>query len=422
MSEISFTTLPSGLRVVSENVPGARSVCTGVWVGVGSRDEPAELCGVSHFLEHLLFKGTVSRSAREINEAVDRVGGDMNAFTTKEYTAYYARLPAGELTLAIDLLGDVLTAPALRESDIDNERHVILEELAMDDDTPEDRVHSVLFEALYPEHSLGRETAGERASVEAIAYDDIRAFFHKWYRAGNFVLAAAGDVEHEHLVALAAEAFAGIEGGERPERSAPPDRSNRLAVLPRRTEQVHIALAWRAVARDDPDRETVEVVNHVLGGGMASRLFEEIREQRGLAYSVYSSLVAYADAGALTVYVGTARDHLDEVLALVDHEVEHLAAEGVTAGELDVAIGSLTGSYVLGLEDPSSRMSRLGGQVTSFGHVRSVDSQLERYRAVTRDAVAEVAKRILTSDVTLAALGPLSRKILEARVRSAKPS
>jgi len=198
LSEISFTTLPSGLRVVSENVPGARSVCTGVWVGVGSRDEPAAHCGVSHFLEHLLFKGTESRTAREINEAVDRVGGDMNAFTTKEYTAYYTRLPAGELTLAMQLLGDVLTAPALRDADIDNERHVILEELAMDDDTPEDRVHSVLFEALYPDHSLGRETAGERATVEAIAYDDVRAFFHHWYRPGNFVLAAAGDVEHEH--------------------------------------------------------------------------------------------------------------------------------------------------------------------------------------------------------------------------------
>ena len=422
MSEISFTTLPSGLRVVSENVPGARSVCTGVWVGVGSRDEPAEHCGVSHFLEHLLFKGTESRSAREINEAVDRVGGDMNAFTTKEYTAYYTRLPAGELTLAIDLLGDVLTAPALRDADIDNERHVILEELAMDDDTPEDRVHSVLFEALYPDHSLGRETAGERASVEAIAYDDVRAFFRHWYRPGNFVLAAAGDVEHERLVELAAKAFAGATGGERPVRVAPNGRSLRLSAVRRKTEQVHVAFGWRAVPRDDPDREAAEVVNHVLGGGMASRLFEEIREQRGLAYSVYSSLVAYADAGALTVYVGTAPEHLDEVLALVEHEVEHLGADGVTADELDVAIGSLTGSYVLGLEDPSSRMARLGGQVTSFGHVRSIDDQLARYRAVTGDAVGAVAKRLLTGDVTLAALGPVSRKALAARGRAPKPS
>ncbi|MEP6660498.1 MAG: pitrilysin family protein [Acidimicrobiales bacterium] len=422
MSEISFTTLPSGLRVVSENVPGARSICTGVWVGVGSRDEPAEHCGVSHFLEHLLFKGTESRSAREINEAVDRVGGDMNAFTTKEYTAYYARLPAGELSLGIELLGDVLTAPALRDADIDNERHVILEELAMDDDTPEDRVHSVLFEALYPDHPLGRETAGERETVEAIAYDDVRAFFHHWYRPGNFVLAAAGDVTHERLVELAGKAFAGATGGERPVRVSPNSRPTRLSVLRRKTEQVHMALGWRGVPRDDPDREAAEVVNHVLGGGMASRLFEEIREQRGLAYSVYSSLVAYADAGALTVYVGTAPDHLDEVLSLVEREVEHLGADGVTADELDVAIGSLTGSYVLGLEDPSSRMARLGGQVTSFGEVRSIDDQLARYRAVTGDAVGAVAKRLLTGDVALAALGPVNRKVLAGRGRVSKPS
>jgi predicted Zn-dependent peptidase len=205
-------------------------------------------------------------------------------------------------------------------------------------------------------------------------------------------------------------------------RVAPNSRPTSLSVLRRKTEQVHVALGWRGVPRDDPDREAAEVVNHVLGGGMASRLFEEIREQRGLAYSVYSSLVAYADAGALTVYVGTAPDHLDEVLALVEREVEHLGADGVTADELDVAVGSLTGSYVLGLEDPSSRMARLGGQVTSFGEVRSIDEQLARYRAVTGDAVGAVAKRLLTGDVALAALGPVHRKVLAGRGRAPKPS
>ena len=205
---VQTTTLPSGLRVTTERMPGARSVAAGVWVGVGARDEPAELAGVSHFLEHLLFKGSEHRSARQIAESIDRVGGDMNAFTTKEYTAYYTRLPASALSLGLDLLGDVLTAPALRDVDVESERQVILEELLMDEDSPEDRAHTLLYESLFPDHPLGRETAGVRETVTAITSADIRRFFQRWYRPATMVVAVAGGVDHDTVVAEVEQRFA----------------------------------------------------------------------------------------------------------------------------------------------------------------------------------------------------------------------
>lgn len=416
MEPIRTTRLPSGIRVVSEHVQGSRSVCVGAWVGVGSRDEPAEISGVSHFLEHLLFKGTLSRSAREINEAVDRVGGEMNAFTTKEYTAYYTRLPAGRLEMAVGLLGEVLTEPALRDDDVASEREVILEELAMDEDSPEDLVHTVLFDGLFTGHPLGRETAGLRETVTATRAPEVRAFFEKWYVPANFVIAAAGAVAHEELVGLVAESLATKRTGEAPVRTAPGPTKSALTVRRRRTEQVHLALGWRGLARDDHDREALEAANHVLGGGMSSRLFEEVRERRGLAYSVYSALASYRDAGALSVYVGTTPDKLDQVIALIREEIASLSAKGVSADERDVAIGYLTGSYVLGLEDPSSRMARLGSQMTCFGAVRPVEEQLDRYRRVSQEDIARAIGRVLAGRPFAAAVGPVTRKVLSNRL------
>ena len=287
---VELSTLASGLRVVSETIPGALAASAGVWVGVGSRDEPAELSGVSHFLEHLLFKGTQTRPARGIAEAIDRVGGEMNAFTTKEATAYYTRLPAPALALGLEILGDVLTAPALRPADVDSERTVILEELAADDDAPDDRAHVLTLESLFPAHPLGRETAGTRATVAANTADDVRAFFDRWYQPATMVVAVAGPVPHDDVVAQVARCFAAAgPAGERPQRSAPASAVRPLAVLRRSTEQAHLVVGFRGPDRDDPDREALDVLNHSLGGGMSSRLFEEIRERRGLAYSVFSS-------------------------------------------------------------------------------------------------------------------------------------
>jgi predicted Zn-dependent peptidase len=412
MTTVELTMLPTGLRVVTERMPEAHSVAVGVWVGVGARDEPAELAGVSHFLEHLLFKGTDERSARAIATAIDRVGGDMNAFTTKEYTAYYTRLPSDSLGLALEVLGDVLTAPALRDDDVESERQVILEELHLDEDTPDERVHTLVQQSLFPDHPLGWETAGERRTVMAIEPDDVRSFFARWYRPATMVVTAAGAVDHDRVVAEVERRFTAPAGGELPERTSPDGVTGSVNLLRRSLEQAHLALGYRGVARDDHARAALDVVNHVLGGGMSSRLFDEIRERRGLAYAVYSSVTAYSDAGSLMVYAGTAPTQVPEVLALVDRELERLAAEGPTAEELEVAKGYLVGSYLLGLEDPGSRMARLGAQLSCLGRVRPLEEQVAEYRDVDAGAVADVIERVLCQPRVVAAVGPVTKKSL----------
>jgi predicted Zn-dependent peptidase len=390
-------------------MPGALSVSTGVWVGVGARDESPELSGVSHFLEHLLFKGTDNRRARDIAESIDRVGGDMNAFTSKELTAYYTRLPARDWRLGVEILGDVLSAPALRPSDVETEREVILEELGMDEDAHDDRAMTLLAEALFPDHPLGRETAGDKETVASLTPEAVRTFFETWYRTGNMVVSLAGAVSHEEARAAVDAAFVGLQGGERPERVSPEAAVRPVSMIRRKSEQAHLAIGYRAFRRDDADREALDVATQVLGGGPSSRLFEEIREQRGLAYSVYSGVAAYADAGALSVYAGTSPSHVDEVMSLISSELTKLAADGITAHELDVAKGYLTGSFVLGLEDSASRMSRLAHHVTNRGHVRPVDEQLARYDAVTLDDVTRAIRRVLENQRVVAAVGPVKK-------------
>jgi predicted Zn-dependent peptidase len=394
VDDVCVDILPSGLTVATERVPGARSAAIGVWVGVGARDEPAELAGVSHFLEHLLFKGTPDRTAHSISQVVDRCGGDINAFTSKEYTAYYCRLPVRDTSAGIELLGDVLTQPLLADDDVESERRVILEELAMDDDSPEDVAHRHLAAQIFPGHSLGRETAGERETVRAIMPDDVRRFFAERYRSESTVVAVAGDVDVDAVRAEVERAFAAMPRGDgRVAREAPGHVEGDLD-LDDDTEQVHLLVGGRSLHRTDPDREALDVVNHVLGGGLSSRLFEEIRERRGLAYSVYSATASYADAGAWSVYAGTQPEHAPTVLSLVQAELERLCADGITADELDIAVGYLTGSYELGLEDTGARMSRLGAMLVTLGHVRPVDEQLDRWRRVSRADVDRVIARV----------------------------
>jgi predicted Zn-dependent peptidase len=407
IADVRITQLDNGLTVATERVRGARSVATGAWVVVGARDEPASLSGVSHFLEHLLFKGTPTRTARDISAAIERVGGDMNAFTSKEYTSYYCRVPGDRLELGLDVLGDVLSRPALRDDDVETEREVIVEELMMDDDSPEDVVHRDLAEALFPDHPLGRETAGERETVEAITADDVRSFFAEWYRARNMVVAVAGPDDHDTVLAAVSSAFAGVaEGGTPPRRGAPPSPLAIDRVRTDDTEQAHLTVGFRALARTDERREALDVLNHALGGGTSSRLFDEIRERRGLSYSVYSATSAYADGGALSVYAGTGPQHVATVRGVIDAELASIAANGVTADELDIAVGYLCGAFVMGLEDTGARMGRLGGLLATLGHVRPVDEQLARWRAVTLDDVAAVAADILHGPKITATVGP----------------
>ncbi|MET0145773.1 MAG: pitrilysin family protein [Ilumatobacteraceae bacterium] len=393
MSE-RLTQLASGLTIATDHVPGARSVAIGVWVAVGSRDEPTELAGVSHFLEHLLFKGTATRSATDISRAVDRVGGDINAFTSKEYTAYYCRMPKRHGPAGLELLGDVLTHSLIADDDVDSERQVILEELAMDDDSPDDVALRALARQLFGDHGLGRDTAGQRSTVKSIRPPDVREFFAAHYRTGGTTVTVAGDVDHDEVVEAVADAFAAMPDGDgRVRRDAPGPAEGDVAIDDD-TEQVHLAIGGRAMARDDPDREALDVVNHTFGGGLSSRLFDEIRERRGLAYSVYSATSAYADAGAWSVYAGSMPEHAGEVARLVTAELDRLVADAITDDELAVATGYLTGAYEMGLEDTGARMSRLGGMLATLGRVIPVDEQLARWEQVTHADVRRVIDRV----------------------------
>jgi len=366
-----------------------------------------------------LFKGSDTRSAREISQTVDRVGGDINAFTSKEYTAYYTRLPARHQALGISLLGEVLTQPALRSSDIDNERQVILEELAMDDDSPDDVAHRAFMSHLFPDHPLGRETAGSVETVEAITPADVRGFFESHYRAGSSVVAVSGPLDHDVALAQIEAAFAAMPPGDGRVPRTLTGTASAGEVIDDDTEQVHLVLGMQSVPRSDPDREALDVVNHVFGGGLSSRLFDEIRERRGLAYSVYSGVSSYADAGAFTIYAGTQPAHATEVLELIHEQLALLIKEGVTDDELDIAKGYLTGAFELGLEDTGSRMARSAGLLVTTGSVRPVAEQVARWDAVQQADTRRVIERILSQPLTVIALGPVDANGLELGLPSA---
>jgi predicted Zn-dependent peptidase len=400
------TTLDEGLTVVTERMPGVRSVSIGFWVGTGSVDETPGQSGASHFLEHLLFKGTPTRTARAIAEAVDAVGGDMNAFTTKEYTTFYVRLLSDDLDLGLDILSDIIWSPAFRPDEMESERQVILEEILMHADEPADLVHDVLAGALFPGHPLGREVLGEEATVGAMEVDALASFHAAHYRPANIVVAAAGDLDHDEVTAGLAARVAGRSGGANPARRAPSAPPMARVVLPRPTEQVHLAVAVPAPDRDDEDRHAMSIVEHVIGGGMSSRLFQSIREERGLAYSVFAYRLGFQGAGALAVYAGTSPAHTTEVLDLVNAELDRVASSGITQAELDAARGHVRGAMALGLEDSGARMSRIGHSQTVHGRVLSLDEVDARLQALSVDHVNEVAARWLPRARTTACVGP----------------
>jgi predicted Zn-dependent peptidase len=413
---ITTSELDCGIRLVTERMAGVRSVTAGFWVGIGSRDETGPMAGASHFLEHLLFKGTPTRSAEQISEAIDAVGGDLNAFTTKEYTAFYVRLLADEAELGYDILSDIMWEPAFRADEVESERQVILEEILMHADEPADLVHEVFGSALFPGHPLGREVLGERDTIEAMAREAIASFHAEHYRPANIVMAVAGAVDHGEVAAAIDRRFRGRPGGAPPRRSAPDRPSRRLHVVRRPTEQAHLVTGVPGLDRDHEDRYALSVVNHVLGGGISSRLFQEIRERRGLAYSVYSYRSSFEGAGELAVYAGTSPGNVHQVLDLVDAEFDRMCSSGITARELEVAKGHLVGTLVLGLEDSATRMSRIGRSVLVHGEVLTVEEVNDRVGAVTLEDVTRVAAAVLSGDRVLAVVGPFREEEFEGRV------
>ena len=414
-----LTDHPSGLRVVTEPMADAVSVAIGFWVGIGARDEAGVELGASHFLEHLLFKGTATRSAQDIAEAIEAVGGEMNAFTARDHTAFYVRLLAKDIALGLDVLCDIMWNPAFAPAEVDNEREVILEEILMQGDDPEDLVHELAAAALWPGHPLGREVLGDAPTVRAMPVATIRSFHRRWYRPGSTVVAAAGRVDHDWLVDELGRRLsaAGVEaGGEVPVRAAPTAPARRVSTTTRRTEQAHLVIALPACDRHDPDRHALTVLAHVLGGGTSSRLFQEVRERRGLAYSVYAWRTGFDDAGMVGIYAGTAPGRAEKT-ARVLLDVLKALADGVSARELAVAKGNLIGSLALGLEDSGARMARIGRSLLVHDELPSVEEVVARLDAVDGQDLARVGERLLAAPRTLAVVGPLK----EARVAAWAP-
>ncbi|HEX7745693.1 MAG TPA: pitrilysin family protein [Micromonosporaceae bacterium] len=408
------TVLPSGLRILTETIPAMRSVSFGVWVAVGSRDETGPLSGVSHFLEHLLFKGTHKRRALDISADIEAVGGETNAFTAKEYTCYYARVLDDDLALAIDVVCDLVADSVLDPADVEIERGVILEEIAMHDDEPGDEVHDLFARAIYGDHPLGRLVSGTTETISPMTRQQIRGFYRRRYTAPSIVVAAAGNLDHGTVVKLVRQAVAGTPLDSAPTLPAPRrsptpavrTRAARTLVQHKDSEQAHVVLGCRGIDRLDDRRFALGVLNNVLGGGMSSRLFQEIRERRGLVYSVYSYTSHYADSGVFAVYAGCAPGKADEVLELTRAELAQVAAHGITEAELARGKGMAKGSYVLGLEDTGSRMSRLAKGELLYGDMLSVDELLARVDAITLDDVNALAGDLLTRPMSLAVVGP----------------
>jgi predicted Zn-dependent peptidase len=407
--EITRTVLPGGLRVVTESMPGVRSVSVGVWVPVGSRDETPALAGTSHFLEHLLFKGTTTRSALDIAIEMDAVGGECNAFTEKEHTCFYATVLDRDLPLAIDVISDVVRNAVVTAQDVDIERSVVLEEIAMRDDDPGDLVFDEFSSALYGDSPIGRPILGTVESIAALTRPQVHGYYTQRYQPGEMVVSVAGNFAHRDVVSLVRRAFDEVSApqGSRPDRATAPSRPDRdVAVLGDDTEQANLVLGTYGMSRYDPQRFALGVLSATLGGGMSSRLFQRIREERGLAYSVYSFTHAYADTGQFGVYAGCQPGKADEVLTLMRAELDAAAAGGLSAAEIERGKGQMRGGVVLGLEDSGARMSRIGKNELCYGDVMGLDQLLGEIDAVTPDDVASVAADVLGRPRCLTVVGP----------------
>lgn len=417
-SVVRRTTLANGLRIVTEKVPGVHSVAVGAWVGVGSRDETPRQWGSAHFLEHLLFKGTRRRSAWEISSAIESVGGEMNAFTTKEYTCYYARVLDRDIALGIDVVCDLVSEGLLASADIESERAVILEEIAMTDDDATDGVHDLAMASHFGDGPLGRPILGTIPSIAALSPRGIRSFYRSRYVPETMVIAVAGNIDHDQVVRMVRTSLKhlgedqALGVGRAPTKRArarPPS----VSVQQRSIEQVNLVLSHTGLSRYDDRRFALAVLNASLGGGMSSRLFQAIREQRGLAYSVYSFATLFADTGLVGVYVGCLPNKVEEVVSIARGVLLDVAESGLTEEELLRGRGQITGGMVLGQEDTGSRMSRIGKAELLYDHVPSVADSLARVDSVSGDDVRSVARELLTARPTLAVIGPVRERQME---------
>ena len=407
------TVLPSGLRIVTEEVSSVRSAAIGIWVNVGSRDETPATAGASHFLEHLLFKGTTRRSALEISSAIESVGGEMNAFTSKEYTCFYARVIDTDLPMAVDVVSDLITSSIITALDIDAERKVVLEEIAMRDDDPSDLVHDLYAETYYGDTALGRPILGTIKSMNNMTRASVFNYYKKKYLPQDIVVSVAGNIKHKRVVAMVEEAlsrdnFLDVQGAPVIRENTPIKRAKQgsVGLIHRPSEQAHMFYGMEGVTRSDNRRFAMGVLSAALGGGMSSRLFQEIREKRGLAYSVYAYTQQFAGSGQIGFYAGCNPSKAIEVVEIIREVLSDVANNGMSYEEIERAKGAVRGSLVLSQEDSGARMSRIGKSEIVYGAIMSFDEILTSVARVNEADIKAIASEYLTKTPTLALVGP----------------
>ncbi len=407
----------SGLRIVTEEVPSVRSAAVGIWVNVGSRDEAPATAGASHFLEHLLFKGTTSRTALEISSSIESVGGEMNAFTSKEYTCFYARVIDTDLPMAIDVVSDLITSSIVTALDVDAERKVVLEEIAMRDDDPSDLVHDFFNDTYYGDTPIGRPILGTVESIKGMSRNTVFNYYKKKYLPQDLVVAVAGNIKHKRVVAMVEEAlsrdnFLDVLAAPvvRPNTLVKNTKQQSVGVMYKKSEQAHMFYGMEGVARADDRRFAMGVLSAALGGGMSSRLFQEIREKRGLAYSVYAYAQQFAGTGVLGFYAGCNPSKAIEVVEIIRSVLSDVADNGMTHEEIERAKGAVRGSLVLSQEDSGSRMSRIGKNEIVYGQVMDFDDILKSIARVSAEDIREIASEFLVKTPTLALVGPFKNQ------------
>ena len=404
---IRTTTLDNGLRVVSDPMSTVESVSLGIWVGVGTRYEKPEMNGVSHLLEHMAFKGTRRRTATAIAEEIEAVGGHINAYTTSENTAYYVRVLKEDVRLGVDLIADILQNSTMEKDELERERTVILQEIHQANDTPDDVVFDNFQAAAYPDQPLGRQVLGDAGIVGSMDRETIIGYMNDHYNASTMVLAAAGRIDHDELASLANDMFSELPEGEQATREAA-NYTGGQSVVERELEQAHLLLGFKGVSYQDPDFYASAVLSTLFGGGMSSRLFQEIREKRGLVYSIYSFVSSYSDGGMFGIYAGTGENKTAELIPLVCDEIKKMT-DNVGADELTRARAQIKASILMALESSSSRCEQLARQMMVFGRPMPTQEIVANIEAVDADAILHTARRIFDSSLTVTALGPVSK-------------
>jgi len=399
--------LDNGMHLLTEDIGHVRSVAVGIWVNVGSRDEDDKIAGISHFTEHMMFKGTGKRTAKEIAEALDAVGGQLNAFTTKEYTCYYAKVLDEHFDLALDVLSDMLFNSKFAAQDIDRERNVIIEEIKMYEDTPDELVHDVFAGTIWQAHPLGRPIIGHAEVIKQLDRDNFLDYLGKYYRPGNIVIAAAGNFDHGQAAEKIGRYFGGLKGDAPPRELRIPSPNKEVNCRSKDTEQVHLCVGAQGMALEHDQIYTFQLINTILGGGLSSRLFQEIREQRGLVYSIYSYHSSYFDTGLFCVYAGLSKENVEPALELIFKEMKEIRDQGVSPQELRRAKDQLKGNLLLSLENVNTRMSRMGKSQLYLGKVVPPEEIVARIEKVTVEGIQQLAsERFKRDNFSIASVGP----------------